>query len=74
MRDEQSQLDEEMDRKLEMQQDVYYEKKMYADEEFCFEQLADDAVQAIEDLRTSMSDHGHIMSSKQVLQELEELV
>ena len=74
MRDEQSQIDEEMDRKLEHQMDCYYEKKMHADYEYCFTNLADDVVQAIEDLKTSMNNYGHDMSSKQILEELEELV
>ena len=73
MKDEQDLLDEQMDRKLEAQMEAAEEMAMHRDENHCFLQLADDAIEAINQLGKDMLGYGHELSYAEIIAKLEEV-
>ena len=52
-------------------EDEHYEKKMYSDEQYALDQLGlADVIESIEDLAKQMTEYGHEVSVKDILENI----
>ena len=61
-----------MDRVQEHQQELYYEKRMYDDHEYCLSELLPDVIESIKHLHNTLLSYGHSIDEQELCDEIKE--